>query len=76
MKERYLLPVPFRFLGTNFVLQTFVNAFNQLLVFRCEVKCENSWGLNCKNSCSCKNGGNCDAVDGSCKCLDGYIGIL
>ena len=40
------------------------------------MKCDNSWGLDCKNSCSCKNGGNCDAVDGSCKCLDGYIGIL
>ena len=36
---------------------------------------QNKWGLNCRQNCLCKNGGQCDAVTGACRCLPGVRGI-
>lgn len=32
------------------------------------------YGLQCRNTCSCQNGGLCDPVQGSCKCGVGWTG--
>ncbi|XP_039766811.1 LOW QUALITY PROTEIN: platelet endothelial aggregation receptor 1 [Ornithorhynchus anatinus] len=34
------------------------------------------WGPGCNSSCTCKNGGTCDAEDGSCACAPGFRGSL
>lgn len=38
----------------------------------CEHPClEGFFGDDCKKTCSCKNGGECSHIDGSCRCLPG-----
>ncbi|XP_077996754.1 uncharacterized protein LOC144450062 [Glandiceps talaboti] len=32
------------------------------------------YGDNCQHMCECNNGGTCDKIDGSCRCLHGYYG--
>lgn len=33
------------------------------------------YGLQCRNTCGCQNGGLCDPVKGSCKCGLGWTGL-
>uniref|UniRef100_A0A3Q4H4Y9 Multiple EGF like domains 11 n=1 Tax=Neolamprologus brichardi TaxID=32507 RepID=A0A3Q4H4Y9_NEOBR len=33
-----------------------------------------SFGINCSQECTCRNGGLCDHISGQCQCTAGYIG--
>lgn len=33
-----------------------------------------SFGINCSQECTCRNGGLCDHISGQCQCMAGYIG--
>lgn len=49
--------------------------FIWLLLFIIYLACpEGSWGINCKNKCTCENGATCDTVTGECLCRDGWYG--
>lgn len=41
----------------------------------CSEECpEGTYGTNCSQRCSCKNGATCDRVTGACKCGAGFSG--
>ena len=46
--------------------------------FRCETKCNGTFGESCKSLCQCNpnNTEICDHVDGTCTCLHGWNGEL
>lgn len=41
----------------------------------CEQSCPfERWGEKCKNHCDCSISAECDSIDGSCQCYNGFIG--
>lgn len=42
---------------------------------KCENKCPpDRFGLNCTETCRCKNGGSCHHISGECSCAAGFTG--
>ena len=42
----------------------------------CHWKCPaGTWGIHCKELCTCLNGATCDPVNGNCSCTSGWMGV-
>jgi hypothetical protein len=60
-------------LGKLVFVTSFINV--SIVPNQCLQECdEGLFGPGCRNNCTCENGARCDAVTGSCRCLEGWTG--
>ena len=51
------------------------NSYGLIYTCSCTEECpEGFFGKFCSQQCNCENGGTCDHVTGTCRCVPGFVG--